>query len=103
MDKVEYNKRCSKFLGDKGMDKMCEDNGHHYPSLDEMKFHSDWNWIMVVVRTIVKKTRFKTIDECSEEEWYATIGVTRLPITSKKEAAVQAIDNFLIWYNEQDN
>ena len=68
----------------------------------ELKFHSDWNWIMIMVENIVEKTKFKTIDECSEDEWYATIGVTRLPITSKKEAVVQAINQFLIWYNEQN-
>lgn len=67
-----------------------------------LKFHSDWNWIMEMVENIVEKTKFKTIDECSEYEWYATIGVTRLTITSKKEAVVQAINQFLIW-NENNN
>ena len=38
---LEYNKRCAEFLGDEGMQEICSDNGHHYPSIDEMKFDSD--------------------------------------------------------------
>lgn len=108
---LEYNKRCAEFLG---VNKTL--SSYYLPKFglyvnkygevyyeevfreEELKFHSDWNWIMEVVEAIVEKTKFKTIEECSENEWYATIGITKLAITFKKEAVVQAINRFLIWY-----
>ena len=64
---LEYNKRCAEFLGDEGMQEICSDNGHHYPSIDEMKFDSDWNWIMEVVEAIEKKGYDVFINE--ESTW----------------------------------
>lgn len=101
---LQYNKLCAEFLGFKYHE--CSEYwttllwGGNGFTLRQMHFHSDWNWIMEVVEAIVKKIGVKAVDECSENEWYATIGVTRLGITSKKEAVVQAINKFLIWYNE---
>ena len=100
-----YNCLCAKFLGwvyNEQTNFWNEDMRHDFSFLEDydLKFHSDWNWIMEVVEAIVKKIGVKAVDECSENEWYATIGVTRLGITSKKEAVVQAIKQFLIWYNK---
>ena len=101
---LDYNKRCTEFLGwtnlnDESFPEYLDKVGNFYP-LKELKFDSDWNWIMEVVEAIKEKTNFKTIDECSEDEWYATIGVTRLTITSKKQAVVEAINQFLIWFEQ---
>lgn len=108
---LDFNKRCAEFLGFKYRNSKkawgrypLSDNSFFslkgWISMDRLKFHSDWNWIMQVVEAIKEKTKFKSIDECSEEEWYATTGITKLTITAPKEAVVQAINNFLIWYNE---
>lgn len=113
---LNHNKLCAEFLGYKcSVNEQYElPNMMTFPPkknsnlchtakvccVKDMQFHSDWNWIMEVVEAIKEKTKFKTIDECSEDEWYATIGVTRLTITSTKEAVVQAINEFLIWYNQ---
>ena len=50
---IEYNKRCAEFLGwdyNKFMDRWNEDMHHQYSFVEsiELKFHSDWNWIMEV-------------------------------------------------------
>lgn len=111
---IDYNKRCTKFLGFKYKNskkvwgKYPLDNNSFlslkgWLFMDKLQFHSDWNWIMEVVEAIKKKTSFKTVDECSEKEWYVTTGVTKLVITTKKEAVVQAINQFLIWYNNENS
>lgn len=107
---LEYNKRCAEFLGDEGMQKICSDNGHHYPSIDEMKFDSDWNWIMEVIEAIEKlkynvtihfhpKLRIQSCSIYNEEG--KLVSMRESNHISKKEAVVQAINQFLIWYNEQ--
>lgn len=109
-EKIEYTKNCLSLLGyvcvtpdDKDF-RIYEGKNNVLPNMIDANFNdgfiNNWNWIMEVVDAIVEKTKFKTIDECSEEEWYATIGITRLTITSKKEAVVQAINQFLIWYKK---
>ncbi len=99
---IQYNKRCAEFLGDEGMEIICSDNGFHYPSIDEMKFDSDWNWIMEVVDAIEKKGyEIDIFSNCVEicdtpDENYITEAVGK----TKKEAVVGAINQFLIWYEQ---
>ena len=73
-----------------------------------MRFHSDWNWIMEVVEAI-EKLGYYTKNECirnvnyfniyelknNEETFYGSGN------NSKKEAVVQAIYQFLKWYNNE--
>lgn len=47
---LEYNKLCAEFLGWKNLNddsfpEYVDKLGNFYP-LKELKFHSDWNWIM---------------------------------------------------------
>lgn len=86
------------------------------------KFHSDWNWIMEVVEAIEKLsyqvditgnevginsnimsmrniTTGGTMNSYNEKYYPTIISVTEEEY-SKKEAVVQAINQFLIWYNE---
>lgn len=110
---IEYNKRCAEFLGDEGMQKICSDNGHHYPSLEEMLFHSDWNWIIEVLKFITKiGYNWELIDfnGTVEEVNFMKCSIFDLDFDNRikfvfessdeKEAVVQAINQFLIWYKE---
>ena len=105
---LDYNRLCAEFLGWEYIDKDSHPNayenygwwlkGTYSKDVDALnnpnwkgfnsglKFHSDWNWIMEVIEAIVKS---REIDR-----------VLFLSICSKKETVVQAIDQFLIWYNE---
>ena len=77
-----------------------------------MKFHSDWNWLMEVVEAI-EKLGYESLTGGSEY-YYPEKGMRCIQsfikdnITiyqeakSKKEAVVQAINQFLIWYNEHN-
>ena len=56
-----YNRLCAEFLGWKKHEKFnppyfTSENGGWWEK--ELKFHSDWNWIMIVVEAI---ERFKKI------------------------------------------
>ena len=116
---ADYNKRCAEFLGYKkdtvdGRDVVripnktwsvwsnrfqdyIEDDWYalYEPSFRSLEFHSDWNWIMEVVEAIEKKA-WVNIKGCAVD--ISTI--VNLNAPTKKEAVVQAIDRFLIWYNE---
>jgi hypothetical protein len=84
--------------------------------LSELKFHSHWNWIMEIVEAIEKTYDefhgyfgvFISSNGCTiqgtklrtnhENPHYAYFNdVTH---DTKREAVVQAINQFLIWYNE---
>lgn len=63
------------------------------------QFHSDWNWIMEVARAINKTLNPKrdgdTTHSTLKREVQALLGKT------DKEAVVQAINKFLIWYKNE--
>jgi len=80
----------------------------------KMKFHSDWNWTMELVKWI-EKTRYGravngfhvaitdtwiTIDNVCETDTPLSFKVSVNSGVPKKEAVVQAIWEFLNWYKE---
>lgn len=99
----EYNKRCAEFLDLHRDEEVAIYKMTAYP-YDFLKFHSDWNWIMEVVEAIEKLGYNRRVDIDSShvliqyKEWY-----TLVQKDSKKEAVVQAINQFLIWYNENSS
>jgi len=126
---LEYNKRCAEFLGaiyseharawGFGNAKNIGTKMFHgviYHNViqaerfeKELKFHSDWNWIMEVVDAIEKQGGAVCIGNSNVVMiiFYLTDAMgdsyskTRQLIgETKKEAVVQAINQFLIWYNE---
>ena len=118
---LEYNKRCSEFhypnakaeyeSGDISIEECIFKKGMLiFGHFDLMKYHSDWNWIMEVVEAIEDK-------DIDDYPFILTMTVHNVFIEnpmvipnayivqaviedSKKEAVVKAINQFLIWYNE---
>ena len=115
---LEYNKRCAEILElEKWFDGgsyigyhidperfNAQEEGDgtkpHAVLFESMKFHSDWNWIMEVVEAINKTQSPRqggdTTHSTLKREVQALLGKTA------KEAVVQAINQFLIWYNENN-
>jgi hypothetical protein len=120
---LDYNKRCAEFLGSE----LKNDGQFDYWTYDHLgfdsikisgsawvsgnfKFHSDWNWIMEVVEAI------EDIIFDEDNSFNVTIGSTNYCVIqdsngevfetiqdygdSKKETVVQAINQFLIWYEQ---
>ena len=111
---LDYNKLCAEFLGwEYAKDRdIWNPNMHHDYSFTysiNLKFHSDWNWIFEVVEAI-EKLGYYTKNECirninyfniyelenNEATFYGTDN-------SKKEAVVEAINQFLIWHKTNNN
>ena len=77
---------------------------------DYLEFHSDWNWIMAVVEAIEKLGYESLIG--GGEYYYPEKGMRYIQsfikdeiniheeAKTKKEAVVQAINQFLIWYEQ---
>lgn len=71
-----------------------------------LKFDSDWNWIMDMVGAIEKLGFNFNIyhQDCiisRDKKW---IVVTHaIKVKTKKDAVVQSINEFLIWYNNEQN
>lgn len=114
---LEYNKLCAEFLG-------LELSGPGFPSgyfykqdyyhFEDLKFHSDWNWIHEVLKKITtiqyhwELINFHgTFEEknCMKCEIfslrpYESNNGFSYKSSDEKEAVIQAINQFLIWYNE---
>lgn len=115
---LEYNKRCAEFLGaiyakhaeawGFGNAKNIGSKMFHgvmYHNViqaerfeKELKFHSDWNWIMEVCIDIknIQNPREHSDTTCStlKREIQSHLG------SANKEAVVQAIDSFIKFYNK---
>ena len=109
-----YNRLCAEFLGAKNLGKLgysdLESYNCNWKGFNQnLKFHSDWNWIFEVVEAI-EKLGYYTKNECirninyfniyelenNEATFYGTDN-------SKKEAVINAINQFLIWYKTNNN
>jgi len=124
---LEYNKRCAEFLGSE----LKNDGQYDYWTYEHLgfnpmkisgsawisgnfEFHSDWNWIHEVKNKICQ---MKEVDEFNTQYDSVAKGYncTILPaykytfngfyteiINTEQEAVIQAINQFLIWYNENN-
>lgn len=126
---LEYNKMCAEILGykNKGMKNLEMWVSNKTPNgvnTNELQFHLDWNWIMEVVEAIenlkTETSQFEFYFQpksviIKEEKNYSFEkgdgGRSSQPLKfngsvwitgkTKKEAVVQAINQFLIWYNNE--
>jgi hypothetical protein len=87
---LQYNKRCVEFLNLHRDEEVVIYNMHSY-CYDLLKFDSDWNWIMEVVRAIAMYYTDKEVPQ---------VHLLNQPIFTPKEAVVQAINQFLIWFKQ---
>lgn len=123
---LEFNKRCAEFLGaiysenaeawgfgnakNIGSKKY---NGVMYHNIieaerfeKELKFDSDWSWIMEVVEAIEKLDKiedsvYRVTTFCNICKIDTSNGeIAWSKSVTKQEAVVEAINQFLIWYNE---
>ena len=128
---LQYNKMCAEFLGLKrgwwiSQEKPLTEDKKQWWDIDgktflgtkvyyddDLKFHTDWNWIMEVVEVIEKlydsNIYFKvawnnvTIGIATQYELAYETGFEGVEVYregNKKESVVKAINLFLIWYNK---
>jgi hypothetical protein len=98
----EYNRLCAEFLGWKQNSKKTtfyvdKNDSRHIYEIQDLKFHSNWEWIMEVVEKINDTPIEDDFIECIEAKYliFQRLGKTY------KLAVVEAIWQFLNWFNEQ--
>ena len=102
-NKEEYNKLCAELLGLHRSDKVAIYKMTAYP-YDFLRFDFDWNWIMEVVEKIESLGFMFNIfqqDALIEKDNKFIVVTHAIKVKTKKEAVVQAIWEFLQWYNNQ--
>lgn len=103
---LQYNKRCAEFLGVTLHESQLTMPHSHFTG-----YHSDWNWIMKVVEAIEKLifnvritiacvTIENAFDNDSNLSPIYKFHSIQGEFQTKKEAVVQAINQFLIWYEQ---
>lgn len=102
---LEYNERCAEFLGwsyghpdrleTRWSTDWFDNNGYRHSYLH---FDSDWNWIHEVINGIKNTTNPKS----NSDTTFSTLrgDIKKRLGTSHKEATIQAINQFLIWYKQ---
>jgi hypothetical protein len=73
-------------------------------TMNDMKFHSDWNWIMEVFKKIQEEGYMYGIVVGASSIWKYEDVTTPIFIQSSEdplEASVRVLNQFLNWYNEQ--
>ncbi len=108
-EELEFNRMCSDLIGLKIEDNFINNTyevesffpllGYSRP-IRELEFHYNWSWIMEVVEAIEKLNKIVIIDgnKCTITPIDSSYIFCKNK--SKKEAVVQAINQFLIWYNK---
>lgn len=77
--------------------KAAEENG-----LPMLEFcFSDYNSLMPVVFKALKTIGYKTVDECTNEEWHITTRLTTLPIGTPLKTIYTYLVAYIKWYNKQ--
>ena len=112
---LDYNRRCAEIVGLKrgwwiSQEKPLTDDKKQWWDINgktflgtkvyydkDLKFHSDWNWIMEVVEKIyslnIYYDKYKPFNSSQ-----FTNG--EIELTTNKEAVVEAINQFLIWHEQ---
>lgn len=107
----EYNKMCAEFLGwknlnDDSLPEYVTPSGKFY-TLMYLQFESDWNWIMEVYikinKLIQEKSTVDFIFGTETNDLHLNLWNAFENENCSKETVVQAIYEFLIWYNENSS
>ena len=63
-----------------------------------LQFHSSWDYLHLIIRKIISDNSFKTIDECTKEEWFQITRITQMYIGIDIELAYYYVTDYIEWY-----
>ena len=58
---------------------------------------------MPVIKQIIASNALKTIDECSDEEWFQITRITNMYIGVSVEQAYHYVVEYIKWHNSQQH
>lgn len=102
-NKEEYNKMCANLLGwtlKYGWYNPDMSHVHSFMAEEDLKFHSNWNWIMEVVEKISNWAN-ANVEKYNSYFWGTEPKVDFLIFRLSKDNLVTAIWEFLNWYKTQ--
>lgn len=105
-EQLEYNKLCAEFVGRSGKVNKhlywVNIEGVAWVTVEEMKFHSDWNWIMSVVEAVLNKCDQSPSFREAYRKWVceARSNPDFLIFIYDRQELVIGIHQFLAWYNQ---
>ena len=111
---IEYNKKCAEFMG------MIYDNHNDQPNKyweltdkqnfisqkpylqdKDLKFHSDWNWVIGIIARITLVAKENNHNKKYDEQWRLLFDYESYSFFSGNiESIIKAINQFLIWYEQ---
>lgn len=115
-----YNRLCAEFLGaidnthvqgfmlkpgelnlsfDIFDEKIFSNNGSSGWKIKDLKFHSDWYWIIKVVEAIYKTQNPRKSEDTTHSTLKRDIQIQLGKL--QKERLIKEIDKFLTWYNNE--
>lgn len=120
MNTLENNKLIAEFMGAKFKENefyfpaIVFKNGKNYFENHELKFHSDWNWLMEVIENIKKNCCFSNINistgetsisifDINEKNHFTTCPKNNYEGATMLSVTYRAVVNFIEWYNEQNS
>jgi hypothetical protein len=108
---MEENKLIMKYMGGKLVDhpelngvKMWTGVDYLQGRLDfpnVLQFHTSWDLLRPVIVKIINQHPIKTVDECTEEEWFQITRITRMYIGIDIELAHHYVVEYIKWFNQQ--
>ena len=82
---------------------VCENGKTNFYKKDELKFHSDWNWLMEVVEKIESLGyRIEIVKHICRIYLSNKETIIISENTPKIEAVYNAVVEFIKWYNKQN-
>ena len=65
-----------------------------------LQFDTSWDWLKSVIDKIINSIGVKTIDECSEEEWFQYTRISRMYIGIEIKYAFHYVVEYIKWFNK---
>lgn len=105
---IDGNKLIAEFMGLKDVMSFREQIGNGFCSPVDMKYHTSWDWLMIVVEKIESLGYYTNILSADNNNKSHTMHITRINEQeqyslwhdSKIHAVYYAVVEFIKWYNE---
>ena len=66
--------------------------------ITDLKFHTSYDWLKIILNKIQSDNPFKTIDECTDKEWFYLSTINRATLSDSTENIYKTIVSYLKFY-----
>lgn len=76
-------------------------NEHEPCHYNYLKFDTEWSWMMAAIHYCIKVIGIKSMDECTDEEWFQITRICRMYIGVSISQAHHYVVEFIKYYNNE--